>query len=354
MLSASEVITLLGIWVHKRSPLSLLAHSILDVLIGTILLYGYVYSAYKYANPFTGQNDFFSYKEMVVRPFDLSVTNAPFVLRQIPAIVAFAFYKLGVYYNTAATVDLINLDSDTKRLFFALILSNSFAICLSLTILSAYLRAKLTRASWTVLFPLFGIFAGWFYFSTGVIAPLAYGWGWLDASLFVIAFIERNPLLTCVACLVGMFSRETTLVFALIMFTSVLIFGSDRRSGVILSVLALVVGCMAYLLIREQLTSGNEHQIAVESIISSLSSFKISREFLFQSILSQALLAMLVLAIALRDPRCAAYLLLSISVVTLVGIGAHVSQVALVVGEAVPFCATIFLLTHFGSIGGTA
>jgi hypothetical protein len=329
-------------------------YSILDCLIGAILLYGYVYSAYKYGNPFTGQNDFFSYKEMVARPFDLSVADAPFVLRQIPAIVAFAFYRLGAYYDTAATVDLVNLDSDTKRRFLALILSNALAICLSLTTLSAYLRVKLTGDSLIVMLALFGIFTGWFYFPIGVIAPLANGWGWLAASLFVIAFIERNPLLTCAACLVGMFSRETTLVFALAMFASVLIFERDGRSGVILSVLALVVGCMAYLLIREQLTSGNEHQIAVESIISSLLSFKISRDFLFQSILSQALLATLVLAIALRDPPCAAYLLLSISVVILVGIGAHVSQVALVVGEAVPFCGTIFLLTHFNSIRSTA
>ena len=337
-----------------KSPLSLLAYLILDVLIGTILLYGYVYSAYKYGNPFTGRNDFFSYKEMVARPLDLSVTNAPFVLRQIPAIVAFAFYRLGVYYDTAATVDLVNLDSDTRRRFLALILSNCVAICLSLATLSAYLRVKLARDSWIVLLALFGIFAGWFYFPTGVIAPLAHGWGWLGASLFVVAFVERNPLLTCAGCLVGMFSRETTLVFALAMFASVLIFEADRRSGVILSVLALVVACIAYLLLREQLTSGNEHQITVQPVIAGLLSFKISRDFLFQSILSQALLGWLVLAIAFRDLRYAAYLLLSISVVTLVGIGAQVSQVALVVGEAVPFCATIFLLTHFDSIRSAA
>jgi hypothetical protein len=56
-----------------------------DFLIGAILLYGYVYTAYKYGNPLFGRNDFFRYQEIILHPLDLSAAPAPFVLRQIPS-----------------------------------------------------------------------------------------------------------------------------------------------------------------------------------------------------------------------------------------------------------------------------
>jgi hypothetical protein len=173
-----------------------------DFLIGAVFLYGYVYTAYKYGNPLFGRNDFFKYKEMVGSPFDFSATTAPFVLRQIPTIIASIFYKLGVHYDTAAVVDLIGLDQDTKRRFFALICSNALAVCLSFTILASYLRTKLTRTNLVDLFALFGIFAAWFYFPSGVIAPLAVGWGFAvrdrfsrtEPSTHLLSLLNRTVL----------------------------------------------------------------------------------------------------------------------------------------------------------------
>src|SRR5690242_1467670 len=102
-----------------------------DFLIGAVLVYGYVYTAYKYGNPLFGRNDFFRYEQMILHPFDLSAAPAPFVMRQIPAIVASAFYRLGFYFDTAAVIDSIGFDEGGKRRFFAMILSNGLAVCLS-------------------------------------------------------------------------------------------------------------------------------------------------------------------------------------------------------------------------------
>ena len=315
-----------------------------DFLIGAVFLYGYVYTAYKYGNPLFGRNDFFKYKEMVGNPFNFSATTAPFVLRQIPAIVASIFYKLRVHYDTAAVVDLIGLDYDTKRRFFALILSNAFAVCLSFTILAGYLRTKVPRNNLADQFALFGIFAAWFYFPSGVIAPLTVGWGWLVSSLFVIAFLERSLALTCLACLIGLFSRETTLIFALVMFSALLLFEDNRTRNIVLSVAVLIAGCIVYLALRKLFTSGYEHQISPQSIVFSLISPKLSGGFLFQSVLSQGLLAMLLLAIAVQHPRYAVYLLLAAGTMALVGIGTKESQMALVSGETLPFYTVIFLM----------
>jgi hypothetical protein len=330
--------------VVQRHRMILAFYTARDFLIGALFLYGYVYTAYKYGNPLLGRNDFFKYKEMVGNPFDFSATTAPFVLRQIPAIIAAIFYKLGVHYDTAAVVDFIGLDFDTKRRFFALILSNALAVCLSFTILASYLRTKLPRNNLVDLFAMFGIFAAWFYFPSGVIAPLAVGWGWLVSSLFVIAFLERSLALTCLACLIGLFSRETTLIFALVMFSALLLFEDDRSRNIVLSVSVLIAGCIGYLALRKLFTSGYEHQISPQSIISSLMSPKLSRAYLFQSVLSQGLLAMLMLAIAVRHPRYATYLLLAAGIMALVGISTKESEMALVSGETLPFYTVIFLM----------
>jgi hypothetical protein len=328
----------------QRTHMTLPFYAIRDFLIGVVFLYGYVYTAYKYGNPLFGRNDFFKYKEMVASPFDFSATTAPFVLRQIPAVVAAIFYKVGVHYDTLAVIDLIDLDLDTKRRFFALILSNALAVCLTFTILASYLRTKLHKYNLVDLFALFGTFAAWFYFPSGVISPLAIGWGWLVSSLFVIAFLERSLTITCLACLIGLFSRETTLIFALVMFSALLLFEDDRPRNIVLSVLVLFGGCVFYLALRKLFTSGYEHQISPEFIASSLMSPKFSRAFLFQSVLSQGLLAMLLLAIAVRHPRYAAYLLLATGTMFLVGIGTQESQMALVSGETLPFYMVFFLI----------
>jgi hypothetical protein len=145
-----------------------------------------------------------------LHPFDLSAAPAPFALRQIPAVVASAFYRLGFHLDTATVVDSIGFDDAAKRRFFAMILSNGLAVCLSFTVLAGYLRRKLGTDEIINSLALFGIFAGWFYFSSAVVAPVTIGWGWLVSSLFAVAFVERNTAITVLACAFALFSRETT------------------------------------------------------------------------------------------------------------------------------------------------
>jgi hypothetical protein len=332
--------------VPTQRPLLIAAYGARDLLIGVIFLYGFVYSAYKFGNPLFGRNDFFKYKEMVANPFDFSATTAPFVLRQIPAIVAAAFYKLGMHYDTAAVVDLIGFDRDTKRRFLALIVSNALAVCLSFSILAGYLRAKLARNSLLDLFALFGIFAAGYYFSAAVIAPVTVGWGWLVSSLLAIAFLERNFALTCMVCVIALFARETMLVFALVLFAARLAWESERHRSDVLSVVALAACCLIYLLLRSQFTTGYEYQISPTAILDNLKTLAIPPGFLYQSIFTQALPAFLLLCIAYKEPRYAAYLLLATGAVTAVALGARVSQTAMLWAESLPVYSVVFFITQ--------
>lgn len=330
----------------QRHHLISLAYVARDFAIGVIFVYGYIYTAYKYGNPLFGRNDFFKYQAMIGSPFDFSATTAPFVLRQIPAIVAAGFYKLGLHYDTMAVVDLIGFDRDTKRRFLALIMSNGLAVCLSFAMLCHYLRTKLPTFGVVELFALFGIFAAWFYFPSGTVAPATVGWGWFASSLFAIAFLERSLSLTCLACLIGIFSRETTLIFALVMVTAVLLFDGERSRNVVLSAIVLIAGCLTYLILRKLFTTGYEHQISPRAVFANLTSFRVSRDYIFQSVLSQGLLLLLIFGIAVKAPRYAAYLCIAAAAVVVVAFAAKVSETALLSGETLPYFAVIFLLAQ--------
>lgn len=334
----------------RGSHLSVALYTCRDFLLGAILLYGYIYTAYKYGNPLFGRNDFFRYEEVVAHPFDFSVTPAPFVLRQIPAIVAAAFYRLGIYWQTTAVIDSIGVDGETKRRFFAMILSNGLAVCLSFTVLSGYLRARLRTDGLINSLALFGIFAGWFYFPSAVVAPVTIGWGWLVSSLFVIAFGERSAAMTAVACALALFSRETTIIFTLVMFAAPLLLEGDHKRGVVVSILVLAGSCMLYLALRLGLTTGYEHQTDPRLIAARLQSLSFPDHFFTQLLLGQGMLLLLLLCIALKRLRYAAYLFAAAATMAIVALAAGVTDVGLLVGETLPFYATIFLLAWNGAL----
>ena len=321
-----------------------------DFLIGAILLYGYVYTAYKYGNPYLGRNDFFRYEQIILHPLDLSAVPAPFVFRQIPAIVASAFYGVGLHFDTAASIDSIGLDDATKRRFLAMIVSNGLAVCLTFTVLAGYLRRKLASDGFINSLALFGIFAGWFYFPSAVIAPVTIGWGWLVSALFAIAFIERNVAVTAIACGIALFARETTLVFALTMFLALLFFGKERNRGVVGSVALLAASCLLYLVLRIGLTSGYAHQIDPVHIVAQLTSLDFPAHFFIQSVLAQGLLVLLLGLVAMRHPHYAAYLLLSAAAVLVMALATNVTDAGLLLGETLPFCAAIFMLAWSGAL----
>jgi hypothetical protein len=189
---------------------------------------------------------------------------------------------------------------------------------------------------------LFGIFAGWFYFPSAVIAPVTIGWGWLVSALFVIAFVECSAAITAIACVLAVLSRETTLVFAFVMFLALLLTG-ERSYGARASVTVLAVSCLLYLALRIGLTSGYAHQIDPGHVFGQLTSLRFPAHF-FSQLLAQGMLALLVVLIAIRRPRYAAYLLAGATAVCVLAVAADVTDVGLLLGETLPFYAAIFLL----------
>jgi hypothetical protein len=177
----------------------------------------------------------------------------------------------------------------------------------------------------------------------------------LDPSaLFVIAFMERNAAVTVLACALALFSRETTLIFALTMFLALLVAEGDRSRGVVGSILVLTASCLLYLVLRIGLTSGYQHQIDLAHIIAQLTSLNFPAHFFIQLFLAQGMLVLLLVLIATREPRYAAYLVISAAAVSVVALATDVTDVGLLLGETLPFYATIFVLAWNGVLAARA
>jgi hypothetical protein len=151
------------------------------------------------------------------------------------------------------------------------------------------------------------------------------------------------------ACALALFSRETTLIFALAMFMAVRL-GGDRRRGIVISVALLVGACLLFLMLRVGFTTGYEHQIDPGLIVARLVSPNFPEHFFVQLLLGQGLLILLVLGIALRRPRYACYLLAAAAIMAIVALATDVTDVGLLVGESLPFYAVIFILAWSGHL----
>jgi hypothetical protein len=323
-----------------------------DALLVFIALSGYLYYCYKFGSPNLGNNDFYRYKEMVEHPFDLSVVPAPFVLRQIPTLVADIFNLLGVSYDTQTNFDLLRpADTDAKRIFFDLILSNSIAAGTAIVVSMDFIRKQTSNNGITICFAYIGIMLSYFYFPFSVIAPLTTGWGWLATSMLAVALFERRLLLLLFGCVVALLSRETVLIFMLV-FSAIAWVSFARLDWFYLrSTLLLAASCGALILARTYLVHGYEDQFDLHANLQNLLSFRPSQEFILQAVVPQALIFMLLLSVSPRYGLYAVALLTSMLAVAIVGIGAgeRPGGIGRAIGETLPLYAIIFLLLNLGT-----
>jgi hypothetical protein len=108
------------------------------------------------------------------------------------------------------------------------------------------------------------------------------------------------------------------------------------------------------LALRIGFTSGYAHQIDPAHIVAQLKSLNFSAHFFIQIVLAQGLLVLLLVFIANKRARFAAYLLISAAAVAVTALATDVTDVGLLLGETLPFHATIFILAWNGALPGHA
>ena len=114
-------------------------------------------------------------------------------------------------------------------------------------------------------------------------------------------------------------------------------------------IIVLAVSCFLFLALRIGFTSGYQHQIDPAPIVAQLTSLNSPAHFFVQLVLGQGMLVLLLVCIAIEQPRYAAYILTSAVVVAVVALATDVTDVGLLLGEMLPFYATILILAWNGA-----
>lgn len=264
-----------------------------------VLSFGFFYFSYKYYVPDFGGSDFYSYYPMYLDPFNYHAARSSFVYRQLTALIVHLVWKSGLFYDTAISFSKEGYD---KHVFFAAILTNYVALTLS-AVLASRATDRLVKEksdAWPILAGMLCFFG--FFVQQAVLTGLTEGISWLLVAIGFLAYVKKALIPLCVVLCLSVIQRET-IPFVFGVFAAVgLVFGrNDRRFNTIVLVCS-AAAFLAYVLMRSVLIPipGAERQISPHAVLSSLDAWReqITRDFVFQALLSENLLILLALLLA--------------------------------------------------------
>lgn len=314
-----------------------------DLLLVILFTYGVFYTSYKFGRPDLGNHDFAKYEKMIGSPLNMSATRAPFVLRQLPTLIAAATKQFGIYYPNKISFaeSVYNQSEVSQRNFFALILSNYLAVVLGLTMMIRYLRkhAGVNNAHFTVL----TLCLGYFMFSLNIIAPLTQGYGWLATILLSIALLNKRYALLLTGLFIALFSRETVVLFFMV-FTGVLAVHSyHKKTSFVFARNAAVISFSSLLLLlslRLAFTSGNASQLSITHLLNETWQAIFTADYLFQAVLTQGLLIYLYSRLYISaKPVAVIYGVALLAIMMIGGFG-----VGRIIGESYPLLVILYCL----------
>lgn len=275
--------------VRRRCWSGLIRKHVQRLLLLICASYGLLYFSYKYYVPWSGGNDFANYYNIYLSPLNLHATSAPFVCRQISAVLTNLIFNAGIYYPLRIAFENPQY---SQRVFFAALLTNWIFL-----VLAAWLAGLIAEQLLEEESILIALIAGMFCmlaFETqqAVITGLTEGPAWFLFAAAFFAYLRKAKWLLLIVLVLTIFQRETiSIAIATIAALDLLLRRDSIRFR--LQVLGASVFCFAvYFLGRKTLVSGWEQQVEPERIASSLFHLQIDKSLIFQGILSQSTMAL--------------------------------------------------------------
>jgi hypothetical protein len=289
-------------WTRRLSPL-------LRLLLLIALSYGMLYYSYKHDDPrLAGDTDFLNYYYgMDVSPLDPVAARPPAIYRQLSAILTHLVYVAGIYYPNDIAFRDPRYD---QRVFFAALFTNY--VCL---IFAAFLAGTIVQhelRSYAFVPATVGGMLCLLSFDTQatVITGLIEGLSWLIFALAFLFYLRRQAVLLSLVLILAIFQREVILVlFAVIAGLAFLLRRDERRLDGFVFVWSLA--CFAVYFLMRELAPLPFHEVPNHldpaRWLADLRGFRFTKDFIFQGLLAQNLLAIYgasaVLAIWLRRER---------------------------------------------------
>jgi hypothetical protein len=289
-------------WTLRLSPL-------LRLLLLIALSYGMLYYSYKHDDPrVAGDSDFLEYYYgMDVSPLDPAAAHAAAIYRQLSAILIHLVYVAGIYYPNDIAFHDPHYD---QRVFFAALFTNYvclvFAAFLAGTIVQNELKSRAFVPA--VVGGVLCLLS--FNTQETVITGLTEGLSWLMFALAFLFYLRRQAVPVSLVLILAIFQREVILIlFAAIAGMAFLLRRDERRLDGFVFIWSLA--CFAVYFLMRELAPLSFHEIhnhlEPARWLTRLHGFRFTKDFIFQALLSQNLLAIYgasaVLAIWLRRER---------------------------------------------------
>ncbi|MFZ2007543.1 MAG: hypothetical protein WAV02_20830 [Stellaceae bacterium] len=234
---------------------------VLRALYGAVLAlasYGQLYIAYKDFEPATRGMDFFHYRRMYEHPLDFTVTQAPFVYRQVSAVLTYFVYKSGAFFDTPIA---FQTGIETQRLLFAALVVNYTSLLLAALVTTAFVDRLTDRDV-----PGFALLSGFlcllsFHAPIDVLTGLTDGVAWLLIALLFYLYLIENRWLLAILLAVAVLQRETIfIIFGSIALYRLFVDPQSRGYNWFV-LLAAAAGATAYLVMRKFLFPAPGHPI---------------------------------------------------------------------------------------------
>lgn len=257
-----------------------------------LLSYGFLYFSYKYYTPLLGGSDYFQYLGMYSNPLNVEAASSPWIYRQFHAVITHILYVSGFFYETEIS---FKVTIEEQRFFFAAILSNYLAFIISSALFFWHFE-KLDNFKQS-----FGALAASvllllsFSFQTTTLTGLSEGWSWLIILGAYVAFRKNKFTFFLLFISVSILQRE---MISIILFVIVFCYSIKDRELYIKYILTCFVAFVTYILIRLYLfpVQGEyDNQLSITSqVYNVLNYFIPSKSVLFQGVLSQNLLILMI------------------------------------------------------------
>lgn len=341
---------------NRRLPARLLKPGLRLTLYG-LISYGLLYYSYKYFVPEYGGIDFLSYYNIYLHPLNLHAGDAPYVYRQLNAVLVHAVWKLGLYHPTQIAFAGQGYD---QRVFFAAVLTNWLALIACATVVASAAERLDPDAgeAWPLLAGALCFFD--FFAQQGVLAGLSEGVSWLLVAVGFFGWARRSLMTIAVVLALSVIQRETIpIVFGAFSLSLMALRRQDRRFHAAIVAVSLAA-LLAYLAMRLATTAGqgNTAQLSAASFGYWLGQWGrlASMGSLFQIVLTQNLLIALALAslllVASTRPAAGANaqatpaLYFTAVVLALVGVGAlsQSNNIGRVLAILTPITAPLLVL----------
>lgn len=259
------------------------------------LSYGFFYFSYKYYTPNFGGTDFLEeYYRMYLQPLRFDVASAPFIYRQLSAILVHLVWLSGIYHGTDIAFAEPGYD---QRVFFAAMLTNYAALVATATVAADIARKLMPgkNEAWALMGGAFCFFD--FYSQPAAMSVTTEGVSWLIVAIGFLGYVRRSPLTVGIVLCLAIFQREIVPIIFAALSASLIVLGSKDRKfhATILMLSVAAFGLYAAMRTFWIPVAGYEEQLSLSSFVQLLSQWSrlLSANAIFQVFLSQNLLIVL-------------------------------------------------------------